>query len=138
MCSNGSTRNFKSTVYNNPRGVTTSSGSFTSCLVGWIQAPSFPLASTNYWSWALARNPTDPQFTDCASGKTPLEYFNGIKWLPGPGNIHLVGDKLDYRKVGEILADAYDPGVKFWAHRGGHNVLYYDGRVMWREDARSN
>jgi prepilin-type N-terminal cleavage/methylation domain-containing protein/prepilin-type processing-associated H-X9-DG protein len=138
-CTNGATRDFKATVYKNPSGVSTAS---IWPLVCWLRGSGLALTSTNYWSWAFNRPdedalPLDKRvYTDRASGKTPVQYYEGFRWLPGPGNSHL---PIDGRKIGELIADAYypSPPVKFWSHRGGHNVLYYDGRVVWIQDARS-
>lgn len=140
-CTNGALRDLNSPVFKNPSGVLNDGSVWE--YVTWVRGPSMPWTAINYWSWPLNRqkkningvNQDDPQFTDTASGKTPWEYRHGFKWLPGPGNRH---DAIIANKLGQLIADAYYPTSKFWAHKGGCSVLMYDGRVQWNEDARSN
>lgn len=135
-CSNGARRDFGSTVYKHPAGITTAQ---VWPLVAWVQGSRMPLRSCNYWSWSFNRprgKPADTGFTDCARYKTPSEFRNDYEWTPGPGGQHIL--PVNSRKVGQLVGDAYYPQtpVKFWAHKGGQNTLYYDGRVQWDGDVR--
>ena len=139
-CTNGAVRDLKATVFRNPPGVQDDGSCWE--YVSWVKAPGLGWTGCNYWSWSLNRplkadGTEDPQYTDRACGKTPAEFRSGYKWTPGPGNTHL---PIDASRVGQLVHDAYYPAVphKFWAHRGGGNYLFYDGRVMWKEDSRSN
>ena len=127
ICQNGARRAFGATVYTIPSRVRTE-GIWP--MVAWCEGKM-----CNYWSWPLNRPENPVTYTDIASGRTPVEFKNGYRWTPGPGNQHL---PLNRRKVGGLIADAYYPAApaKFWAHKGGHNTVYYDGRVQWDEDAR--
>ena len=126
-CATGARRKFGATVYTDPIGISTAS---IWPLVAWVRG-----RSCNYWSWSLNRPEDTVTYTDIASGRTPAGFRSGYKWMPGPGNSHL---PINGRKVGQIIGDAYYPAApaRFWAHKGGENMLYYDGRVQWDGDMR--
>lgn len=141
-CPIGAVRDCNADFFKNPPGVKDDGSVWE--YVTWVRGPKLPWTSCNYWSWPLNRDKNTPNvkvgqygITDCARGKTPEEYRRNFIGTPGPGGLIL---PLNAGKVGGLVADAYYPNAphKFWAHKGGGNVLYYDGRVQWNEDARSN
>jgi prepilin-type N-terminal cleavage/methylation domain-containing protein/prepilin-type processing-associated H-X9-DG protein len=146
QCPTGGKRKPLAATYDNPPGVPNTASSIWP-LVSWVKVPGQGMVSCNYWSWALNRPIYgDPDYdaahppTDGARYKTPAEFVKDWKYKVGPGGV-LEKISTDPKDVGQLVYDAYNPGgagsVKFWCHKNGKNVLYYDGRVAWNTDFRA-
>lgn len=151
QCTNGAMRDFGVARYKNPAGGVDGTNTVPWQYITWFRTPNGQLVCCNYWSWPLNRDantPADPYtrsraksgITDCARGITPAEFRTNFVVIPGPGGSFL---PLVAKKAGALIGEAYFPdttngAIKFWAHKGGSNKLYYDGRVGWEEDGRSN
>ncbi len=103
-------------------------------MVGWIRTGGAPPVSTNYYSFPLNRPGNE---TEGALGLTPCEYKDkwGRVWTPPLGPFSHWG--LPERWNGRLIQDGYYPeNPVFWPHKGGTNILYYDGRAQFVEDPR--
>lgn len=128
MCPLGASRAISSTTYDIPRGVSTSA---IWNLVGFAQSPGGAMITTNYLTFPLNRD--SPAVSEWARGLTQIEFYN--KW---GREFSAGGTQESYHQPGwngRIIQDGYDPGT-FWSHRGGTNILFYDGRAQWVIDPR--
>jgi prepilin-type N-terminal cleavage/methylation domain-containing protein/prepilin-type processing-associated H-X9-DG protein len=148
MCPTGARRKFGENIYDNPPQAVLGTG-----MVGWAGGPGMQRSSTNYISYPLNRHqiPYNPATGDihppwidrtrpdpdleCAQGKTPAEFNSrwGRSFSKG-------GAQEGYGQPGwngRLIQDAYNPAPPlFWAHKGGTNILFYDGRAQWVVDPR--
>lgn len=120
------------TKYSNPPGVLLSAATFT--MVGWVYGIGNSSFSTNYASWSLNRgsdfDADGKPIYDNANGHTVMEAYNRCRIDP---------TRTD--NYGGMVLDAYAIKINastrsFWPHRGGHNILFYDGRVKFVYDGR--
>jgi prepilin-type N-terminal cleavage/methylation domain-containing protein/prepilin-type processing-associated H-X9-DG protein len=130
MCPLGASRTLSSTVYDNPRGVSVSS---IWNLVGFFQVPGGALVTTNYLTFPLNRGATtEPEY---ARGLTPGEFMNLWGRVFSTGGVEASYNQPGWN--GRIIQDGYYPASPvFWAHKGGTNILFYDGRAQWVIDPR--
>ena len=131
-CPVGARRLFGSTTYEIPRGLAVSA--ITWRLVGRVQGPGLPLTVTNYLSFPFNRG--TPSEQEWARGETPLGYIQ--KWghwhRPGGGGYAMYGQA---GWSGRLIQDSYHPtSPTFWSHKGGTNIMFYDGRAQWVTDPR--
>lgn len=133
-CSGGAVRDFKVNTFKNPSGYPKSNWPG---MVSWVRGLNCPLTCTNYESWPLNRSGNSASTTDCARGMTPGQFRSNFRWLPGASGRK---DALVANKLGKLLQDFYVPSseANFFAHKGGTNGLYYDGRVQWNRDSRGD
>lgn len=131
-CAVGARRAYGSATYDNPPGVRTNA--MTWYLVGRLRGPGLPLTVTNYISFPFNRD--SPLQQEWARGETPLEYIT--KWgswhRPGGGGYAMYGQS---GWSGRLIQDSYHPTAPtFWSHKGGTNIMFYDGRAQWVTDPR--
>jgi len=141
MCPLGATRPRGSGFYTNPR-ITVNEMPW--ALVGWIRGSGMPFTCTDYLSFPLNRyaEVTDPNDStkypepEFAQGRTPAEFFTKCGRVFSPGEVYAWYNTPAWN--GRILQDAYYPIPPcFLCHKGGTNILYYDGRVSWVRDPRA-
>ncbi len=136
MCATGPRREWGSRVHTTPRDLPVSRSWY---LVSWVHLPNGRKICTNYMSFPFNRHDGlshegQDHSPECAQGRTPEEYYElcGRVWSTG----HVWGRYRTGKMNGRILQDPYkDRGDNiFWNHKGGTNVLYYDGRTAWITD----
>lgn len=127
-CRLGAKRDFGASVYDIPHGVSTSS---IWNLVGFVQTPGVGIVTTNYLSFPLNRTSVnDPEY---ARGLTPVEFMNKWGRVFSPGGAE--GNYKQPRWNGRMIQDGYYPVAPiFFSHKGGTNILFYDGRAQWVRD----
>jgi prepilin-type N-terminal cleavage/methylation domain-containing protein/prepilin-type processing-associated H-X9-DG protein len=133
VCPCGGRRNYGENAYTYPPGRTGGTSGdwqkpeYVMALVTWAEGPGLKRCFTNYSCFSLARHTGDHPANDihCAQGKTPAQFHD------------------DCRKDGYpawLVFDSYSPPVlgypeyhtkPFFAHKGGTNLVYWDGSAKW-------
>jgi prepilin-type N-terminal cleavage/methylation domain-containing protein/prepilin-type processing-associated H-X9-DG protein len=144
MCKSGPKRDVWTRAYTSPRDTELDPNWY---MVGWVKIPDGPWIETNYVTFPFNRHPETfhsdgsnggpSDSPECAQGRTPAEYISLCGHVFSKGAIweFMQQPKLN----GRLLQDCYYSQGKnpYWAHQGGTNVLYYDGRTGFVTDPRT-